>query len=441
MSPWSALALGLLLGVLLGGVSVVLLRRSAAAATPAPAPEVDELPTGVVEVLSALRSGGFVADASGRVLTDTRPSATGFGLVRNAQVTHHEVRHLLSRVLADGTIRETEIDLSRGPFGSGRLLIGVRVARVRRDLALVLIEDRTQARRVEEVRRDFVVNVSHELKTPVSGLSLLAEAVEDAADDPVAVRRFTRRMKVEALRLSRLVSEIVDLSRLQATDLQADLVVIDVAACAAEAVEQTKLIAGARRVSAQVASPRTDLRAYGDPELMTTSIRNLVANAIAYSEEGTRISVVTRRAHDVVEVAVTDQGQGIPVRDQERIFERFYRVDPARSRATGGTGLGLSIVKHVCVNHGGEITVWSQEGQGSTFTIRLPGLVDETAEVGAAAPPPHRRPTPLTEPGNATPLRDDRSRHRQTDTWQPDRAEAQSRADARAAGDSREVAR
>ena len=435
MSPWGAVALGLVLGLLLATGPLLLWRRGAGADLPAATADVDELPAGVVEVLGALRTGGFVADASGHVLTGAGPPA--YGLVRGDDVVHDGVRHLLGRVLTDGTARETEVELSRGPFGSGRLLIGVRVARVRDDLALVLIEDRTQARRVEEVRRDFVVNVSHELKTPVGGLSLLAEAVEDAADDPGAVRRFARRMKVETLRLSRLVNEIVDLSRLQATDLLTELVVIDVAACAAEAVEQTRLVAGERRVTAQVATPRPGLRVYGDAELMTTAVRNLVANAIAYSEEATRISVVTRRNGDVVEVAVTDQGQGIPARDQERIFERFYRVDPARSRATGGTGLGLSIVKHVCVNHGGEITVWSQEGHGSTFTIRLPGLATEVPGVGSAAPPPHRRPAPLTDPGNATPLRTGADRPAR----RPPQQDPTSRADARAPQPRREVCR
>ncbi|MFC5043435.1 sensor histidine kinase [Ornithinimicrobium kibberense] len=131
---------------------------------------------------------------------------------------------------------------------------------------------------------------------------------------------------------------------------------------------------------------RDRLRVYGDPELITTAVRNLITNAIAYSDDGTRISVVTRRVDDLVEVSVTDQGRGIPVADQERIFERFYRVDAARSRSTGGTGLGLSIVKHICANHGGEVTVWSKEGQGSTFTLRLPAVVGDDRPVGSAAP-------------------------------------------------------
>jgi two-component system, OmpR family, sensor histidine kinase SenX3 len=403
MSPWTALALGVTLGLVVGCVLMLLLRGrpDGAAAEPAERPD---LPLGVAEVLGALRTGGLVVDRTGRVVRATS-AAPAFGLVRGSELVDPELRRLAARVLQDRVIRETELDLTTGPFGTGRMLLGVRVGAIRDDLVLMLIEDRTQARRVEEVRRDFVVNVSHELKTPVGGLSLLAEAVEDAADDPVAVRRFARRMQVETHRLSRLVSEIVDLSRLQATDLMTELVVVDVAACSQEAVEHTRLVAGHRRVTASTTTPREGLRVYGEPELITTAIRNLVANAIAYSEDGTSVSVVTRRTGDVVEVAVTDQGQGIPAADRERIFERFYRVDPARSRATGGTGLGLSIVKHVCVNHGGEVTVWSHEGHGSTFTVRLPGIVQDDRPVGSPAPPTHRRPAPLTDPESAASLR------------------------------------
>lgn len=347
------------------------------------------LATGVAELLAATRSGGIIAARDGRVLRATSKALT-FGLVRGRELTHPELRRVFDLVLADGQTRESEFESARGPVGAGRLVIGVRVARIADGLILTLIEDRTQNRRVEEVRRDFVVNVSHELKTPVGGLSLLAEAVEGAADDPVAVRRFSRRMKVEAERLTKLVSEIVDLSRLQTVDMMTELTVVDVARCAADAVEQTRLVAADRRLSARVATARVGVRVYGDPELITTAIRNLVTNAIAYSEDGTRVSVTTRRVDDIVEIQVSDQGRGIPLKDQERIFERFYRVDAARSRMTGGTGLGLSIVKHICANLGGEVTLWSQEAQGSTFTMRLPGVTNDSRPVGSPAPDDQR---------------------------------------------------
>jgi two-component system sensor histidine kinase SenX3 len=377
-------AAGLLLGALVLFLVRLVERRREREYVALPPPS--SLPAGVSDVLGVLRSGGIVVDGSGRVL-EASSSAVSHGLVRGSDLTHNELRHLSRQVLRDGIIREAELELARGPLGAGRIHVGVRLAPISGNLVLVLVDDRTQARRVEEVRRDFVVNVSHELKTPVGGLALLAEAVEDAADDPEAVSRFAGRMKVEAGRLTRLVSEIVDLSRLQTADLLSELVLVDITDCAHHAVDHTRLLAQNRHITVDHTADPTQLRVYGDPELITTAIRNLVTNAIAYSDDHTRVSVVARRGAEIVEVAVSDQGQGISPQDQERIFERFYRVDSARSRATGGTGLGLSIVKHICANLGGDVVVWSQEAHGSTFTIRLPAAVDDLRPVGSAAPP------------------------------------------------------
>lgn len=372
MSTVSAALLGLAVGLLAGAaLAWLLLRGRAPAETPAPPEQTaDPVPDGVREVLGSLRSGGIVLDARGSVLWASA-SAVAFGLVRDHDLVHAQLRELARRVERDRLIREVELDLARGPVGQGRLIVGVRIAPVGEDLVLLLVEDRSQAQRLEETRRDFVVNVSHELKTPIGGLTLLAEAVEGAADDPEAVTRFAGRMKREAVRLSRLVTEIVDLSRLQTTVIS-DPELVDVAACAREAVEHTRLVAGQRRLTATETDDRSRLQVWGDPDLITTAIRNLVTNAINYSEDGTRVTVVTRRQGNLVLVAVTDEGQGIAPADQDRIFERFYRVDPARSRATGGTGLGLSIVKHICANHGGDVSVWSEPAHGSTFTVRLP---------------------------------------------------------------------
>lgn len=390
MTPSAAGLLGFILGALLTALVWWLSRRSASPAPTQPAADQESVaarppvPEGVEDVLSVLRSGGVVLDREGRVQTASA-NALAYGLVRRDRLAHEQLRRLAAQTLRDGTIREREFELVLSPIAGGRLLLAARVAPLGTHHVLVLVEDRTQARRVEEVRRDFVVNVSHELKTPVGGLQLLAEAVQDAADDPEAVARFAARMTSETHRLTRLVSEIIDLSRLQTTDPLADMVIVDVASCATEAVEHTLLVAGHREV---VATPTGDpalLRIYGDPELLITAIRNLVTNAINYSEDGTKVGVVTRRVDDVVEVSVSDQGRGISAVDQERIFERFYRVDAARSRLTGGTGLGLSIVKHICANHRGEVTVWSEEGQGSTFTLRLPAVTDDDRPVGSPA--------------------------------------------------------
>lgn len=372
MDVLTAGALGVVCGLALAAIATFLVRlheRRQRPPLPANPPE-PQVPDGVTDVLAVLRDGAIVLDASGTVVR-TSASAVAHGLVRGTTLTHAELRALAVQVQRDGIIRDVELELARGPLGQGMMLMGVRVAPIGRDLVLALVDDRTKARRVEEVRRDFVVNVSHELKTPVGGLALLAEAVEGAADDPVAVQRFARRMKVESTRLTRLVSEIVDLSRLQTADLTDPLVPVDVGECADEAVEHTRVVAGERRLTLS-RDTRDDVLVHGDAELVTTAIRNLITNAINYSEDGSPIAVVCRRREDLVEVSVTDQGQGISPGDQERIFERFYRVDAARSRATGGTGLGLSIVKHICANLGGDVVVWSQLGQGSTFTVRLP---------------------------------------------------------------------
>jgi len=245
--------------------------------------------------------------------------------------------------------------------------------------------------------------VSHELKTPVGGLALLAEAVLDGHDDPEAVARFAKRMQVEATRLTGLVQEIVDLSRLQLNDALRQPERVDLAEAAVEAVERSRLSAEAKDIRLATVTAE-DCLVSGDADLLVTAIRNLIGNAVAYSDPHARVTVkVSRGAGEVVEVAVTDQGQGIPEDEQPRIFERFYRVDEARSRNTGGTGLGLSIVKHVCANHGGEVLVWSEPGRGSTFTMRLPGVVasgvgTEAGPAGVAA----RNSTPAPESREVT---------------------------------------
>jgi two-component system sensor histidine kinase SenX3 len=251
---------------------------------------------------------------------------------------------------------------------------------------LLLLEDSTQARRLEEVRRDFVANVSHELKTPVGGLALLAEAVLDAKEDPEAVERFARRMQTESTRLTRLVKEIVDLSRLQVADTLHEPELVDIRAAVQEAIDHSRVGADAKRIEiADSCAP--DLKVFGDEDLIVTAVRNLVGNAVTYSDPGGKVAVGGRQVDDMIEISVTDQGQGIPEADQARIFERFYRVDAARSRTTGGTGLGLAIVKHICANHGGDVTVWSEEGRGSTFTMRLPAATDRAVGSGPGERP------------------------------------------------------
>jgi two-component system, OmpR family, sensor histidine kinase SenX3 len=387
VDPTAAAVLGGLLGLATGAISVAWVHRSERSQRRLPlTPDPRPLPAGVSDVLAVLRSGAIVLDAADAVVS-TSPAAVANGLVRDHDLVHDELRRLARVVRRDGVIREVELDLPRGPLGRGRIMVGARVAPLGNGYVLLLVDDRTEARRVEDVRRDFVVNVSHELKTPVGGLALLAEAVLEANDDPEAVARFAHRMQVESTRLTRLVQEIVDLSRLEIAGTLHDPELVDVGVAAAEAIEQSRLLAGSRGAEI-VSSLAAGARVFGDSDLLATAIRNLIGNAINYSAPGARVAVSVRSADQLVEIAVADQGQGIPESEQARIFERFYRVDAARSRATGGTGLGLAIVKHICANHGGDVTVWSEPGHGSTFTMRLPAApMSRTADDAAPGIP------------------------------------------------------
>ncbi|GAA3246770.1 ATP-binding protein [Pseudonocardia petroleophila] len=240
--------------------------------------------------------------------------------------------------------------------------------------------DTSDAVRLEATRRDFVANVSHELKTPVGAVGLLAEAVLDAADDAVEVRRFGTKILNEANRLGALVTELIALSRLTGAERLPELCVVDVDEVVREAMARSRLSAEGSRIDITVDRP-TGLEVDGDRTLLVTALSNLVENAIAYSPSEASVSVSRRRVGDWVEVSVTDRGIGIAPEHQARVFERFFRVDPARSRATGGTGLGLAIVKHVVANHGGEVRLWSSPGTGSTFTMRLPVHVAELDDI------------------------------------------------------------
>ncbi|MDQ1512525.1 MAG: two-component system, OmpR family, sensor histidine kinase SenX3, partial [Microbacteriaceae bacterium] len=236
---------------------------------------------------------------------------------------------------------------------------------------LLLADDRSDSVRLEAVRRDFVANVSHELKTPIGAVGLLAEALESAADDPEQVRRFAARLTTEANRLGTITREIIDFSRLQSRDPLDRPAPVNLDEVLASARDRNRVAAEAKSIEV-VLGKRTGLHVLGDEALLTTAVHNLVANAVQHSLPGGHVGIAGRARDAVVEISVSDQGAGIPEQDLERVFERFYRGDPARSRTTGGTGLGLSIVKHIAENHGGDVRVWSRVGRGSTFTIRLP---------------------------------------------------------------------
>lgn len=326
------------------------------------------VPVGVAAVLSVLRSSAVVVDDEDVVLKASAP-AYAMGLVRGTALASAELADLVHQVRRDGQIRETELLMSRPSLPSRH--VTARVAPLGARLVLALVEDRTRERRVEAVRRDFVANVSHELKTPVGAIRLLSEATHDAADDPEAVKRFSHRMLTESDRLSRLVQQVIELSRLQGDEPLDAPLPVDVDEVIRVAVDTSAIDADSKRISI-VTGGTPHLEVLGSDEQVTAAVANLVANAVSYSECDATVLVSTKADGDVVEISVVDQGIGIPAGEIDRIFERFYRVDPARHRSTGGTGLGLSIVKHVAATHGGDVRVWSVEGQGSTFTLTLP---------------------------------------------------------------------
>ncbi|WP_036452640.1 two-component system sensor histidine kinase SenX3 [Mycolicibacterium smegmatis] len=279
------------------------------------------------------------------------------------------------------TGQDVEVDLSPLKVANpGRSGISVR-GKVRlltdddRRFAVVYIDDQSEHARMEATRRDFVANVSHELKTPVGAMSVLAEALLASADDPDTVRRFAEKMVAESHRLADMIGELIELSRLQGAERLPDLDAVDVDSIVSEAVSRHKVAADNSQISITTDAP-TGYRVLGDEGLLVTAIANLVSNAIAYSPNGTDVSISRRKRGGNIEIAVTDRGIGIAKDDQERVFERFFRVDKARSRATGGTGLGLAIVKHVAANHNGSIRLWSQPGTGSTFTLSIPEYPD-----------------------------------------------------------------
>ena len=235
---------------------------------------------------------------------------------------------------------------------------------------LLVVRDVTEARRLDAVRRDFVANASHELKTPAASIRAAAETLRHGAlDDPPAARRFTEQLEREAMRLSRIVSDLLDLSRLESGSDLAERVRLDIVA--ADELERLEEMA-------QEAGLAIELHTQGVPSVagsgrdLALLVRNLIDNAVRYTPSGGRVDVSVSAEDGQVVLQVADTGMGIPQRDLSRVFERFYRVDRARSRETGGTGLGLAIVRHVAENHGGEVTVQSELSAGSTFVVRLP---------------------------------------------------------------------
>ena len=336
----------------------------------------------MLQRIVSLAPVGIVVVDTYRDVVYTNDRAHELGLVRD-RLLDDRAWTAAERTLATG--EDVEVDLApvkrQNPGRSGLSVRGhVRLlTEDDRRFAVVYVDDQSEHARMEATRRDFVANVSHELKTPVGAMGVLAEALLASTDDAVTVGRFAEMMVTESNRLANMVGELIELSRLQGAEPLPDLGAVDVDTVVAEALSRYKVAADNADIAVTTDAP-TGYRVLGDQPLLVSALANLVSNAIAYSPNGSPVSISRRRRGDNVEIAVTDRGIGIARADQERVFERFFRVDKARSRATGGTGLGLAIVKHVAANHNGSIRLWSQPGTGSTFTLSIPAYPDTDDE-------------------------------------------------------------
>ena len=339
---------------------------------------VDEPLTDIASrLISVLATAGMVVDDSLAVLRATN-SAIALGLVSGSSIRSSEIRALVRSTQESETTNAVDFELTLSEGGDIRYL-RARAVTIGAGIVLVLVEDNTEARDFESIRRDFIANVTHEIKTPIGAIALLSEAMEGALDDPTRMHKFAGSLRRETARLSTLITEIIQLSRVETSNILAKAKPANVGVVVREALERTLVIADAKNIVVNAKYP-DDVLVMGDGELLTVAVKNLVENAIQYSDskQSVGVGVTTRNGH--VDIIVTDQGVGIPVDEQSRVFERFYRVDESRDRTTGGTGLGLSLVKHIALSHRGEVTLFSQPGVGSTFTIRLPRLVETQKE-------------------------------------------------------------
>ncbi|WEK60554.1 MAG: ATP-binding protein [Candidatus Microbacterium colombiense] len=372
MTPTQIALISLAAGVLIGvGVSLLVMWAYRARAKV----ELETstvVPDGMTSVLDSMDDAACVVDSSGLVLAGSQAAAR-FGIEVGATLDNPELRQLVRDARAAGGTKTESLRITRGGLSLDPRLVSARASVIGARLALVIIRDVTEQERLDQMRRDFVANTSHELKTPVGAVSLLAEAIESAADDPAQVRIFASRISAEAGRLAQLTGRIMSLSRLQADDGLTDVGPVSIDEVIASSIEAHVVQADSAGVDLTRGGDR-GVWVRGDAQILIEAVGNLVANAILYSPRSSRVGVGVRADGGVVEIAVSDQGIGIAEADRERIFERFYRADEARSRRTGGTGLGLSIVKHATQRHGGEVRLWSRPGRGSTFTIRLPRI-------------------------------------------------------------------
>lgn len=358
-------ALGFGLGAVIVGGSVLRIRRNVLEKFE----QAQSLSDGAAELLEVLSAAALVLNPANLAVRATQ-GALAFGLLQNRTLTSNDLVELVNKTRESNTIEALDTELTIG-LSKDKVYITARAANIGDGNVLLIVDDRTEAKRLDDTRRDFIANISHELKTPIGAISLLAEALADAADDPEAVAKFSKSLGKESKRLSGLIKDVIQLSRIQSAEVVTNAEIVDLSTVVMEAVDRNSYRAENRGLKISYDAPE-GIEVVGDPEMLTVAVKNLIENAIIYSDEGASVGVGLRSVDNVAEITVTDSGIGIANAEQGRIFERFYRVDPSRSRKTGGTGLGLAIVKHVALSHNGEVKLFSKTGVGSTFTLRIP---------------------------------------------------------------------
>jgi two-component system sensor histidine kinase SenX3 len=332
----------------------------------------------LTDALSAVPEGVVICDAQGQVWFRNEVAQMFAGARHGEALADLAVTELLDAALRTGPESQDPSQYLE-LYGPPRRTLLIRALPLREEGTLLgaaaVIEDVSERRRLEAVRRDFVANVSHELKSPVGALGILAEAMQ-LEDEPAVSRRLAERMQMEAFRVARIIDDLLDLSRIESEEApQREPVAVHT--FVAQAVERMRPVGEHRGITIAVSEGPRRLTVVGDRRQLVSAVHNLLDNAVKYSEDDSVVEVRIRSVAEPneaawAEISIEDHGIGIPTRDLERIFERFYRVDRARARDTGGTGLGLAIVRHVATNHRGEVRVVSHEGQGSIFTLRLP---------------------------------------------------------------------
>jgi two-component system, OmpR family, sensor histidine kinase SenX3 len=326
-------------------------------------------PTLAAEVLELFGSVGILLDSSNQVVRMNN-RAESFGLVARGLLVHADLIELATKARTSKNVESFEGVLRVG-LQQEKITVSAKASMLASDYVVLVLEDRTKDQRLDKTRRDFIENISHELKTPIGAIALLAEAIEGAGDDRATIEKFSGNLRKEAERLTLLVQDIIELSRLQSEEVLAQAELVNLRSVVADAVDRNEQLAVKRNVRL-VAEKGTVVEVFGNKEMLTAAVKNLIENAITYSESGSQVGIGCNTKDSLAEIVVTDSGAGISPENQERVFERFFRVDPSRSRETGGTGLGLSIVKHVAKIHRGDVKLFSQVGVGSTFTLRIP---------------------------------------------------------------------